>query len=100
MESFFTEKQWRWAKERYDEGYSMKSLAEFLGITRHSVRSAFLRLGFFPETKAALPPLAERRQEFLSLRTKDLASESPVESEAVLAFKQVGSAGRAPRSPD
>ena len=78
----------------------MKSLAEFLGITRHSVRSAFLRLGFFPETKAALPPLAERRQEFLSLRTEELTQDSPVESEIVFAFKQVGSAGRAPCNPD
>ena len=100
MESFFTDKQWRWIKERYDEGYSMKSLADFLGINRRSIRTAFLRLGLYPETKAALPPLADRRQEFLSLRTEGLTQDSPVESETVLAFKQVGSAGRAPRSPN
>ena len=68
MQSFFTLEQWRWIKDRYDEGYSMEKLAEFLGINRRSIRTAFIRLGLYPDTKSDLPPLAERRQEFLDLR--------------------------------
>ena len=107
MQSFFTVRQWKWVKERYDEGYSMEALSDFLGINRRSIRAAFVRLGFFPEKKADLPPLAELREEFQALRTEDRASASPVECESAGEFKavkwlapKVGSAGRAERSPD
>ena len=65
MRSFFTYEQWQWIKERYDEGYSMTALAEFLGINRRSIRVAFVRLGFYPGLRSDLPPLAGRRKEFL-----------------------------------
>ena len=65
MRSFFTYGQWRWIKERYDEGYSMETLAEFLGIDRRTIRTGFVRLGFYPGVKTDLPPLIDRREEFL-----------------------------------
>ena len=65
MRSFFTYEQWRWIKERYDEGYSMETLAEFLGIDRRTIRTGFVRMGFYPGVKTDLPPLIERREEFL-----------------------------------
>lgn len=65
MRSFFTYKQWKWLKARYDEGYTMTALADFLGINRRSIRVAFIRLGFLPSTRQDLPPLAARRREFL-----------------------------------
>ena len=67
MQSFFSDAQWRWVKARYDEGYSMEMLAEFLGIDRHSIRGAFIRLGFYPEKKSDLPPLVGRAAEFREL---------------------------------
>ena len=106
MRSFFTYRQWRWVKERYDEGYSMEALSEFLGINRRSIRTAFVRLGFYPGIKADLPPLSKRQQEFLELaKEDDLAPDSPVEAgrdfEAIgWSTEPIGSAGRASRSPD
>ena len=71
MRSFFTYGQWKWIKERYDEGYSMEALSEFLGINRRSIRTAFVRLGFYPGVKTDLPPLITRRDEFLQRGMED-----------------------------
>ena len=103
MRSFFTYGQWRWVKERYDEGYSMEMLSDFLGVTRHCIRTAFIRLGFYPETKANLPPLIDRRKEFqsLAIETENGASHTEAESKpAEWLAPQIGSADRAPRDPN
>ena len=71
MRSFFTYEQWKWVKERYDEGYSMETLADFLGIYRHTIRTAFIRLGFYPGIKADLPPLESRKIEFIRLGAEE-----------------------------
>ena len=82
MRSFFTYEQWRWVKERYDEGYSMEMLAEFLGIDRRTIRTNFVRMGFYPSVKADLPPLVNRRKEFQSLAIETENGASHIEAEA------------------
>ena len=60
----YTYEQWRWAYERFCEGYTIASLAEFLGVHRESVRRAFNRHGWRPLDKTELPPLEEIRHTF------------------------------------
>ena len=66
-QSFYTYEQWQWLKERYEEGYSIKALSAFIGIDQKSIRMGFVRLGFYSGMKLELPPLAERKEEFLTL---------------------------------
>ena len=82
MRSFFTYEQWKWVKERYDEGYSMETLADFLGIYRHTIRTAFIRLGFYPGIKADLPPLEPRKEEFMRLGVKKDRKDNGKQSES------------------
>ena len=67
MKSFFSDEQWKWTAERYREGYSMEDLAKFMGIQRNSVRRGLIRHGFLPELRSNLPPLKDRRAEFIQL---------------------------------
>ena len=82
MRSFFTYEQWRWIKERYDEGYSMETLADFLGIDRRSIRTGFVRLGFYPGIKTELPPLEPRKEEFMRLGVKKDRKDNGKQSES------------------
>ena len=67
MKSFFTDRQWQWVFDRYQEGYTLVDLASFLGVHRHSVRRGLKRIGKKPGIREELPPLAARRREFLAL---------------------------------
>ena len=67
MKSFFSDRQWAWIAERRQEGYSIKDLADFLGIHRNNVLRGLIRHGYLPEQRSALPPLAERKGEFVGL---------------------------------
>lgn len=82
MRSFFTYAQWKWIKERFDEGYSMEALAEFLGINRRSIRMAFVRYGFYPGVKMELPPLESRKIEFIRLGAEEDGRGNEQRSEA------------------
>ena len=66
MYSFLSDRQWKWVEARLREGYRVKDLAEFLGIHRDTVRRGVIRLRL-RSVQSELPPLSERRQEFLSL---------------------------------
>lgn len=66
MKSFFTKAQWRWMAERNREGYNMGEIARFLGVHRETVRRGLVRMGYKPDSRA-LPPLSDRKQEFLAL---------------------------------
>ena len=45
----------------------MEDLAKFMGIQRNSVRRGLIRHGFLPELRSNLPPLKDRRAEFIQL---------------------------------
>ena len=63
----YTKAQWRWAWERFCEGYTYKDLGEFLALHPESVHRRFVRLGWLPAYRGDLPPLRERWQEFRAL---------------------------------
>ena len=66
MRSFLSERQWRWVEARLREGYRIKDLADFLGMHRDTVRRGVIRFQL-REAQSELPPLSERRREFLAL---------------------------------
>ena len=68
MKSFFSDTQWSWVAERYREGYPIAELALFLGIHRNSVRRGLIRYGVIPPDRRELPPLSERKTEFIRLK--------------------------------
>lgn len=63
-----TEEQWRWIWDRWLEGYTLRELAEFLGLARETVRRRFQRMGLRTYAKEELQNLEERRDEFNQLR--------------------------------
>ena len=62
-----TDAQWRWIGDRWLEGYSQVDLAEFLGVSRETVRRWLTRLGLRPFFRDELPPLEERKKEYMDL---------------------------------
>lgn len=67
----FTYEQWKWVKERYDEGYGIEALSRFLGVHPIAIRWTFTRLGFGPiRLPSDLAPLETRRDEFSELGVK------------------------------
>lgn len=63
----FTDTQCRWIGERWQEGYSQVELAEFLGVTRETIRRVLLCQGLRPFFRDELPPLEERKEEYAAL---------------------------------
>lgn len=60
----YTKDQWRWAWERYREGYTYRELGRFLQAHPETVHRQFVRMGLLPALREDLPPLEERRGEF------------------------------------
>ena len=56
----FTRKQWRWVAECRKEGYILKDLAKFLGVSVANVQ-------YHTRNLISLPPLEERKAEFCAL---------------------------------
>lgn len=58
--------QWNWIADRLEEGYKMRDMEEFLGMTDNSVRYNLIELGrrLPPEDRI---PLNERKKEFNAL---------------------------------
>ena len=63
-----TAAQWRWVGERWQEGYTMSELADFLGLHRETVRRNLIRLGLRPYGKDELTPLSEREAEYKNIK--------------------------------
>lgn len=63
----FTDVQCRWIGERWQEGYTQTELAKFLGVTRETIRRVLLCQGLRPFFRDELPPLAERKKEYMDL---------------------------------
>ena len=63
--------QWAWITERFREGYTIRSLAEFLGVSRETVRRHLQAMGAKPYGLDELVPLDERKEEFNALRRHD-----------------------------
>ena len=57
MRSNFSTSQWAWVKDRYREGYTIGSLASFLGVHRETVRRGLVRMGAKPRNRRILRPL-------------------------------------------
>jgi hypothetical protein len=71
--SIFNDAQWRWAADRYRDGYTQKMLAEFLGVHRYTLTRHLQRLGVLPRSREDLPPLENRKREFMELREEEPA---------------------------
>ncbi len=65
--SILTDAQWAWVADRWREGYTMDQLADFVGLGREAVRRGLIRHGARPIDKESLPPLEERRQEYIQI---------------------------------
>ena len=63
----FSAAQCCWIGEQWQEGYSQVELAEFLGVTRETIRRVLLCQGLRPFFRDELPPLAERKKEYMDL---------------------------------
>ena len=70
-EDLYTEAQWQWVEAKYREGYYISQLAEFLGITRETLRRIFQRRGIRPVSHDEMTPLSEFRREFYALGNVD-----------------------------
>lgn len=62
-ESIYTAAQWRWVAERYLDGYNPNEIATFLGVSRNTIVYHLTKAGVFRK----LPPLEERKREFVEL---------------------------------
>ncbi len=78
MRSFFTTRQWQWIGERFREGYSLETLAVFLGVHRETVRRGLIRIGIKPRNKQVLSSLARRKQDFLLLGQEGTQNQAQV----------------------
>lgn len=67
----YTDAQWAWIAERYQEGYRIKDLAAFLGMSREHIRRHLAMLGAHPYAQDELDPLSSRADEFNRLRDND-----------------------------
>lgn len=67
-EGTYSRRQWDWVAERWQEGYTLRQLGDFLGLAKETVRRRFQRMGLRPYSKQELPDLAERKSEFNQLR--------------------------------
>ena len=63
----FSAAECRWIGERWQEGYSQVELAEFLGVTRETIRRVLLCQGLRPFFRDELLPLEERKAEYMAL---------------------------------
>lgn len=59
--------QWAWLGQAYRDGYPLNVIAAFAHLNVETVRRNLMRMGLMPECRRELPPLEERRQEFLEL---------------------------------
>ncbi len=67
----YTDAQWAWIAERYREGYRIKELAAFLGMSREHIRRHLAMLGAHPYAQNELDPLSSRADEFNRLGDSD-----------------------------
>lgn len=63
----FSAAQCRWIGERWEEGYTQTELAEFLGVTRETIRRVLLRQGLRSVCREALPPLDIYKEEWMAI---------------------------------
>lgn len=63
----FTDIQSHWIGECWKEGYSQADLAAFLGVNRETIRRVLMRQGLRSVCRDELPPLAERKKEYMDL---------------------------------
>lgn len=67
----YTDAQWAWIAERYREGYQIKDLAAFLGMSREHIRRHLAMLGAHPYAQDELDPLESRAVEFNALGSQE-----------------------------
>ena len=68
MISIYSEAQWQWCADRYKYGYTVASIARFLGLHRETVRRKFQKMGVIPISQTLLEPLENRKDEFNGLK--------------------------------
>lgn len=64
----YNEAQWKWVADRFLEGYTARSLSEFLGVHYNTVLRYLHEMGVCKEDRV---PLSERKQEFYRLALED-----------------------------
>ena len=63
----FTDEQWKWVGQKYQEGYTIRELASRLHVQRETVRRHRMTVGVIPYAKDELDPLEYQWGEFLAL---------------------------------
>ena len=71
----YTEAQWQWIEAKYREGYYISQLADFLGISRETLRRVFQQRGLRPVSHDEMTPLSEFRREFYALGESERGKE-------------------------
>ena len=66
----FTDEQWKWVGQKYQEGYTIRELASRLHVHRETVRRDLMTFGFIPYAKDELDPLEDQWAEFLAMGRK------------------------------
>ncbi len=66
MESIYSQAQWKWAADKYREGYTVLQLAAFLCCHRQTVTNHLRQMLAMPRN-VNLPDLAECAEEFRRL---------------------------------
>lgn len=67
MRVSLNEAQWQWVIDRYHEGYTQKSISEFLDMWPNTLFRNLQRLGVILPNGYELEPLEDRRKEFEEL---------------------------------
>lgn len=66
----YTREQWWWVGQRLVDGYSLRSLEAFLGVSRNAIIRNVERAGFNLDAPIIRPTLESLRPEFENLRKK------------------------------
>lgn len=53
----YSAKQWNWIAQKYREGYTIETLACFMGISRDTVTRKLQKMGVKPFSQSELDPL-------------------------------------------
>lgn len=69
--SLYTDAQWEWCKTKWREGYTIREIADFLGVHRQTVHRRFVADGIIVPDRYSLPPLKDYADEFNRLIQED-----------------------------